>query len=166
MFFYSIYFKNFANIFLVIILIISVFFFSKNTNSQEFKNIIEYRSLKFKESNLRIGPGKKFPINWTLIRKDLPIKITESFENWKKIELHDKTVGWIHNSQLSKNRTIIFISDANLYSKANKNSFIIANIEIFSILDLKNCKENWCKVRSNKHKISGYVLKDKIWGKN
>ena len=43
---------------------------------------------------------------------------------------------------------------------------LIRNIEISSIMELKNCDDNWCKVYSNEHNISGYIYIETIWGEN
>ena len=156
-----------------IYIFISIIFFSAPLFSVGVNKEFIFLSLKYDAlpdgahgSKLRIGPGKRFPISWRLVRKGLPVKLIESFEDWRKIKLHDGTIGWINVSQLTKKRTIIFISKANIYSKPKKNSSTIADVEILSILELKNCKNKWCKVHSVESNITGYILKEKIWGIN
>ena len=152
---------------------ISLIFFSASVFSIEVNKEFIFLSLKYDAlpdgahgSKLRIGPGKKFPISWRLVRKGLPVKLIERFEDWRKIELHDGTIGWINVSQLTKKRTIICISKAKIYSKPTRNSSSIADVEIASILELKNCNNKWCKVHSVEYNITGYILKEKVWGIN
>ena len=160
-------YKSFIYIF------ISIIFFSTPVFSVEVNKEFIFLSLKYNAlpdgahgSKLRIGPGKKFPISWRLVRKGLPVKLIERFEDWRKIELHDGTIGWINVSQLTKKRTIICISKAKIYSKPTRNSSSIADVEISSILELKNCNNKWCKVHSVEYNITGYILKEKVWGIN
>ena len=152
---------------------ISIIFFSASVFSIEVNKEFIFLSLKYDAlpdgahgSKLRIGPGKKFPISWRLVRKGLPVKLIERFEDWRKIELHDGTIGWINVSQLTKKRTIICISKAKIYSKPTRNPSSIADVEIASILELKNCNNKWCKVHSVEYNITGYILKEKVWGIN
>ena len=156
-----------------IYIFISIIFFSALVLSVEVNKEFIFLSLKYNAlpdgahgSKLRIGPGKKFPISWRLVRKGLPVKLIERFEDWRKIELHDGTIGWINVSQLTKKRTIICISKAKIYSKPTRNSSSIADVEISSILELKNCNNKWCKVHSVEYNITGYILKEKVWGIN
>ena len=133
-------------------------------NSNDNKDKLFFQSLRFDESYMRAGPGKRYPIKWIFLYKGLPVKILDNYENWRKIEVHDGTKGWMHKSQLSKNRTIIFITDTTLYNKPKNDSSILAYIEISSILVLKNCGEKWCKVYSKEHNLSGYIYRETIWG--
>ena len=52
----------------------------------------EYGFLKNNPSNLRVGPGKRFPIIWVYQQKNLPVKIIDTYPDWYKIEdnWHDK----------------------------------------------------------------------------
>ena len=149
---------------ILIYIIFSMFFFIDFPVANEKHNNFEFQSLRFNKSFMRIGPAKKFPIKWVFIRKGLPVKILEKFENWKKIEAPDGTTGWMRKDQLKNKKTVIFISNGKIYSYPRLNSNILANVEISSILKLENCKKIWCKVHSHKHNLTGYTLKKKIWG--
>ena len=149
---------------ILIYIIFSMFFFIDFPVANEKHNNFEFQSLRFNKSFMRIGPAKKFPIKWVFIRKGLPVKILEKFENWKKIEAPDGTIGWMRKDRLKNKKTVIFISNGKIYLYPRLNSNILANVEISSILKLENCKKIWCKVHSHEHNLTGYTLKEKIWG--
>ena len=59
-------------------------------------------SLKSEKVNLRHGPGKRYPINWILVYKHMPVEIIAEFKDWRKVREWQGSVGWIKKTQLSK----------------------------------------------------------------
>lgn len=149
---------------LIVYIGISILFLIIFSSVNGSNNNFEFQSLKYNKSFMRIGPSKKFPIKWVFVSRGLPVKIIEKFENWKKIQVPDGTVGWIRKDQLNNEQTVIFISTGKIYSKPELNSNIIASAETLSILKIEGCKKKWCKVLSSKYNIEGYTLKKNIWG--
>ena len=88
-----------------ILLIILYFNFISVIFSQNFVSIKS-------ESNLRAGPGKQYPINWTLKLRNMPVKILEKNSSYTKVELYDGTKGWVWNATISKKNYYIVIEDS------------------------------------------------------
>ena len=42
-------------------------------------------SLHADKVNLRTGPGDRYPIEWVLTRKEMPVEITGQLEHWRRI---------------------------------------------------------------------------------
>ena len=42
-------------------------------------------SLDAEKVNLRTGPGQRYPIDWVLTRRDMPVEVIAQFENWRRI---------------------------------------------------------------------------------
>ena len=42
-------------------------------------------SLDADKVNLRTGPGQRYPIDWVLTRRDMPVEVIAQFENWRRI---------------------------------------------------------------------------------
>ena len=102
---------------LIVYIGISILFLIIFSSVNGSNNNFEFQSLKYNKSFMRIGPSKKFPIKWVFVSRGLPVKIIEKFENWKKIQVPDGTVGWIRKDQLNNEQTVIFISTGKIYSK-------------------------------------------------
>ena len=73
----------------------------------------EYKSIKkvTKKAYLRAGPGKWYPVKWTLAIPSLPLKILEDNGNYYFVEIYDKTKGWISKNLLSNKQQVIIIKD-------------------------------------------------------
>ena len=96
------YFLLKKNIILLLkIIIFYICYFNINISKSEENKVLRYASIKADEANLRVGPGQRYPIDWVLRRKNLPVAIIDEMDNFRKIELYDGTIGWLHQSLLS-----------------------------------------------------------------
>lgn len=120
-------------------------------------------SLKSSDINMRVGPGKEYPINWVLMRSGLPVLLLSEFLQWRKIQLPDGTQGWIHQSTASYKNTAIVIEDTFLY-KSSSGKKPIAKIEKGVIVQCLNIEDNFVKVKTNGFK--GWIDISKLWGTN
>jgi hypothetical protein len=50
-------------------------------------------SLRKDESNMRVGPGREYRINWTYVRKGLPMKVLRVMGGWRLVEDPDGSRG-------------------------------------------------------------------------
>ena len=66
-----------------------------------------YASLAAPEVNVRTGPSTDHPIRWVYARAQLPVRIVEEFDVWRRIEDPDGETGWAHSSLLSVRRTVL-----------------------------------------------------------
>jgi SH3-like domain-containing protein len=140
--------------------IILLFFFSFNVFSE---NNNYFLILKNNKVNVRHGPGFDFPIKFIYKKKNLPVKIIDKKENFRRIIDLKKNSGWIHSSQLSKKKSIIILKDKILFKKPTEYSKPVAKILTGRLLIIKNCKKEWCKIIVDNY--SGWVKTDNVWGK-
>ena len=63
--------------------------------------IPRFISISKKNANLRVGPGKRYPVDWIYRRRGVPVLVTAEFEHWRKILDADGAEGWLHKSLLS-----------------------------------------------------------------
>ena len=140
---------------------ISVFvfflFFISATNAQEI-----YLSLKKNNVNVRYGPSFDSPIKYVYKKIDLPLKLIDKKENFRRIIDLKNNSGWIHISQLKKVNSIIALENKILFKKPSDFSVPIAQIEKGRMLNIQKCEVDWCKVKTDSFK--GWIKKDKIWG--
>ena len=140
--------------------IIFLFFFSVNVFSE---NNNYFLILKNNKVNVRHGPGFDFPIKFIYKKKNLPVKVIDKNENFRRIIDLKKNSGWIHSSQLSKKKSIIILKDKILFKKPTEYSKPVAKILTGRLLIIKNCKKEWCKIIVDNY--SGWVKTDNVWGK-
>ncbi len=122
-----------------------------------------FLSLKKNKVNVRYGPSLESPIKFIYKKLNLPIKQIDKKENWRRVIDVKNNSGWIHSSQLKPINSIIPLQDKFLFKKPSIFSEPLAKIKKGRVLIILNCKDNWCKVKSNE--VKGWVKNDKVWGK-
>lgn len=115
--------------------------------------------------NVRIAPSRTSPIKWVYEKKGLPVLIVDEYYNWRKIKDFENDTGWVHVSQLSKKRSVLFIKENILiFLKPTIYSRPIFRISKSEVATITKCSLNWCKVKNNL--FSGWVEKNSLWGLN
>ncbi|MDC2970187.1 SH3 domain-containing protein [Candidatus Pelagibacter sp.] len=121
-----------------------------------------FLSLKKNKVNVRYGPSFESPIKFVYKKVNLPIKQIDKKENWRRIIDLKNNSGWIHQSQLKANNSIINLKDKILFKKPSDFSRPIAKIIKGRVLIVQKCEEDWCKIKTEKYK--GWIKTDNIWG--
>ena len=143
----------------IIILFIFITVFVSSVNAEEIKYFV---MLKNSKVNVRYGPGFDYPVKYIYKKKYLPIKVIDKKENFRRIVDQKKNSGWIHTSQLTKNKSFILLENQILFSKPTKYSKPIAKISSGRLLLKKKCKLKWCKIKTEKY--IGWIKTENIWG--
>ena len=121
-----------------------------------------YLILKNNEANVRYGPSLDSPIKYVYKKKNLPIKVIDKKENFRRIIDFKKNGGWIHTSQLKKGKSLILLEDQILFSKPTRYSKPIIKISKGRLLLVKKCKKKWCRVKTQDY--LGWIKTNNIWG--
>ena len=141
-----------------------LFFFNLNSFSNAEDNL-RYLSLRNSKVNVRIAPSRTSPIKWVYEKKGLPVLIVDEYYNWRKIKDFENDTGWVHVSQVSKKRSVLFIKENILiFLKPTIYSRPIFRISKSEVATITKCSLNWCKVKNNL--FSGWVEKNSLWGLN
>ena len=114
-----------------------------------------FLSLKKDKVNVRYGPSFESPIKFVYKKVNLPIKQIDKKENWRRIIDLKNNSGWIHQSQLKTNNSIIPLKDKILFKKPSNFSKPIAKIKNGRVLIVQKCERNWCKIKTGKYKVIG-----------
>ena len=144
----------------IVFYILFIAFFFINLLSANENNY--YLTLKYNKVNVRYGPGRDYPIKYVYKKKNLPVRIIDKKENFKKIIDFKKNSGWIHTSQLKKGKSFILSKDQILFTKPTKHSKPLFKIAKGRLLIVKKCKKNWCRVKTEN--FLGWVKINEIWG--
>ena len=140
--------------------IILITFSFMNILSAEENNY--YLILKNNKVNVRYGPGFDYPIKFIYKKKNLPIRVIDKKENFRRIIDFKNNSGWIHTSQLKKGEAFILLEDQILFTKPTKYSKPILKISKGRLLLVKKCKAKWCKIKTEKY--IGWLKTNNVWG--
>ncbi len=118
--------------------------------------------LKNNKVNVRYGPSFDYPIKYIYKKIQLPVRVIDRKENFRRILDHKNNSGWIHISQLRKSKSLIVLKNKILFNKPSKFSKPVARIEKGRLLLVKNCENKWCKIKTGE--FTGWIDKENIWG--
>ena len=141
----------------IILILLAIFFSNLAIAENNY-----YLMLKNNKVNVRYGPGFDYPIKFIYIKKFLPIKVIDKKENFRRIVDIENNSGWIHTSQLRKNKSFILKKNQILFSKPTQYSKPIITIAKGRLLLIKKCKKKWCRVKTEKY--IGWLKAENIWG--
>ena len=118
--------------------------------------------LKNKKVNVRYGPGFDYPVKYIYKKIQLPLKVIDKKENFRRIIDHKNNSGWIHFSQLRKAKSFIVLKKKIIFKKPSKFSKPIAKIEKGRLLIIKKCDIQWCKIQTEE--FIGWIDIKNVWG--
>ena len=122
-------------------------------------------SLKKVPVYMRTGPGSEYPIKYEYNKTKYPMNIIAEFNNWRKVTTINNIKGWIHTSLLSSFKTGLILETTILKKLPFDKSRSIAKLVPNLLVEIKECKEIWCKILIIKNKsYTGWVKKRLIWG--
>jgi len=142
----------------ILVLILLTIFFSKEVLAENNYFLM----LKNNKVNVRYEPNLNSPIKYIYNKKNLPIKVIDKKENFRRIIDIKNNSGWIHTSQLRKNKSFILLENQILFSKPTKYSKPLAKISSGRLLLVKKCKLKWCRVKTENY--TGWIKNEKVWG--
>ncbi len=123
-----------------------------------------YASVSRDAANLREGPSYDHRILWIYRHKNYPVKIIASFDAWRRVKDADGTIGWMHHTQLSDRRTVVFVgfTKSALREAGSPAAKIVAYAQPGVVARLKACKLAACEVEASG--ADGWTDKRNIWG--
>lgn len=129
-----------------------------------------FASLKADEVNVRRGPGRDHKIKWVFKKLGMPVKIISEYEEWREIEDHAGSRGWIYHGLLSRRRTGITLDPKakglryiGLHEDAATGAQTIAQLGKGVIVHILQCTGEWCQIAVNKG-LKGWVAQGHVWG--
>ena len=151
-------------IFLFLLIYNSSLIAKNKIGSDSGNPIPRFVSIKSSEANLRVGPDTDYPIILKYIMQNIPLKVEDEFDKWRKIIDSKNNIGWVHVSLLSNKRYGIieekFDGYVNMLKKPNGS--VVGSIGSGNIVKLKKCEDNWCLIMYEKYE--GWIKNNHIWG--
>ena len=122
-----------------------------------------FASLKADEANLRTGPGERYPIDWVLTKKGLPVEIVAEFDVWRKVHDSEGSEGWVHQRLLAGARTVLVVGNIRvLRAEPDAAAPAVARAEPGVIARLLECRGTWCRIEAQDMK--GWLRRSEVWG--
>jgi len=123
-----------------------------------------YVSLRSDKAFLREGPTYQHRVLFIYKRKDYPLQVLSVYESWRKVRDVDGTVGWMSQTMLSDQRTVLVTGHgtAVLHAAADGGSSIVAKAEPGVVAKLRACKPQFCEIIADSQK--GWIDRTRIWG--
>ena len=134
-------------------------------------------SLKSPAVNLRVGPGRKYAINWQYKKRGLPVEVIQEFDQWRRIRDSEGSSGWVLHSLLSSKRTAIvapwekpkigFGKPAktillNGKNSAGRESATVVQLQAGLMVNVEECTKKWCQLEAQNMKF--WLEQEKLWG--
>ena len=123
-----------------------------------------WASISATKAMMRAGPGRNYPASWLYVRPDLPIKVVETYPNWRKVQDPDGTTGWMLQRLLSDTRTALVTGDSPrpMHTDPSEGSKIRYLAEPGVVGRLSKCAGGWCMLDVGGRQ--GYIRTDHFWG--
>ena len=126
--------------------------------------IPRFVALKAEETNVRSGPGTRYPISWVYRRANMPVEVVEEYDYWRKIRDVEGTTGWVHKSMVIGQRMAMIKSKepAVLRREPKDKASPLLKAEPMVVGKLVECEKDWCRIQISGRK--GWIEKTAIWG--
>jgi SH3-like domain-containing protein len=123
-----------------------------------------WASISAGKALMRTGPGRNYPGTWLYQRPDLPIRVIETYPNWRKVQDPDGEKGWMLQRLLSDTRTGMVKpgQPRPLYEKPDEQSRTLYRAEAGVVGRLSKCDGNWCRFDAQGRQA--YIREAELWG--
>lgn len=141
-----------------------VMMFGLVTSGFADNKVARWASLSAGKALMRTGPGRNFPAIWEYRRPELPMKVIESYPNWRKVVDPDGATGWIQANLLSDTHTAVVRGGdvRQMHAQANESSPVAWRVEAGVVGRVTECGNGWCKF--NVKGRMGYIEMSALWG--
>lgn len=121
-------------------------------------------SLKSDETNVRTGPGTRYPIAWVYRRSGMPVEVIEEYDLWRKIRDVEGTTGWVHKGMLEGQRNVVIKGgEARIVkSEPGEDARSVLKAAPMVTARLVECEPEWCRIQLSGRK--GWIEKKYLWG--
>lgn len=122
-----------------------------------------WASIAAGDALMRTGPGATYPAIWRYRRADLPVRVLQIHESWRRVADPAGVEGWMAAALLSKRRTGLVVGQVReLRAEPSDAASIAWRVEPGVVGRLSRCKAGWCLFDARGRR--GYLRQDAIWG--
>lgn len=122
-----------------------------------------YASIAASRARMRSGPGRTYPATWLYVRPDLPVRVIESFKEWRKVEDPAGVQGWMLANLVSTRRTaLVQGAVVELREQPAAGAKILWRAEPGVVGRVSQCGGGWCRFDIKGQ--AGFVEAARLWG--
>lgn len=149
--------------FRVVLALVGLAFGLAHARAETGLPVPRFVSLRAEETNLRAGPGTGYPVEWVLLRRAWPVEIIAEHDTWRRVRDVEGTVGWVHQTMLSGERTIVVTGDVRtLRASPDANARPVLRAGAGVQGELLTCEAAWCRVEIDGTR--GWIARDHVYG--
>lgn len=148
---------------LLVAAVVGLFIVHGDDAAAQRRKVPYYASIAASKARMRTGPGRNYPASWLYQRADLPIKVIDIYQEWRKVEDPDGTQGWMQANLLSEHRTAIVVGTvAEMLDVPRFNGQVEWRAAPGVVGRISRCSRGWCWF--DVHGRAGYVEANRLWG--
>lgn len=123
----------------------------------------EYVSVSKDNVNVRSAPSTNSPIYMELFQ-GYPLKVVKKDGEWLQISDFEGDTGWIHQSLVGKNTTVIInaTKSVNMRAEPNTTSAVVADVERGVIMTKVSEQGKWLQLKHSSGTV-GWIYKPLLW---
>lgn len=125
-------------------------------------------SLKYDETNCRIGPSPDHPIRFVFRRAGAPVMVVaESVDHWRKIRDSAGDECWAHRVTLRPQTHVLTVEETTLRRKPSVASGASAELARGVLARIEARKGDWMKLsadRADGNRAGGWIDSATVWG--
>ncbi|MEN3971743.1 SH3 domain-containing protein [Sphingomicrobium sp. XHP0235] len=144
--------------------LIAALLLATSASAQDEREVPYWASISSGEAMMRTGPGRTYPGTWLYQRRDLPVKIVQRYDNWRKIEDPDGETGWMSVALLTERRTAIVTGDelVDVRATVSIKSPVRYRAEPGAVGRLAECNGTSCRISFGERE--GWIAQSRLWG--
>nr|WP_294847953.1 SH3 domain-containing protein [uncultured Sphingomonas sp.] len=133
-------------------------------SAQEERKLPYWASIASGEAMSRTGPGRNYPGVWLYKRRDLPVKVIQTYQSWRKIEDPDGEQGWMLVTLMSGTRTGMVKpgEPRDIRTKAAANAPVRYRAQAGVVGRIDHCDGQWCHIQLGPRE--GYISQSDLYG--
>ena len=121
-----------------------------------------FASISAGKARMRSGPARTYPAIWLYVRADLPVKVIDTFKEWRKVEDPGGTQGWMLGALISDTRTAIVTGETTELRDQAGGARVAWRAEPGVVGRISQCRQGWCRLDVRGQ--IGFVPIDHLWG--
>ena len=123
-----------------------------------------WASIASGEAMMRTGPARNYPGTWLYKRRDLPVKVVQTYPNWRRIVDPDGANGWMLVTLLSARRTgLIKPGEAReIHTKPDASAPVRYRAQPGVVGRIDHCDGRWCRFEVGNRQ--GYIEQGELAG--
>ncbi len=123
-----------------------------------------WASISASEAMMRTGPGQNYPAIWRYVRRDLPVRVLETYPSWRKVQDPDGATGWMLVRLLSDARTALVTGEEPrpMHEQPDPAARVRYLAEPGVVGRISRCASGWCQLDVGGRR--GFIRTEHIWG--